>query len=75
MVLAWRCQRWKTLPKSGGLFDQPLAVMIQMEVVQYIAETFQERAAAAEAKKLIEWSTANPDKLNYCRRIEAEMGT
>ena len=70
LVLYWRCERWRTLPRAGGLFDQPLAVMTQMEAAHYTAESFRERASAAKSGKLIEWAEANPDKVSYCRRVE-----
>ncbi len=71
MVLAWRCRQWQTLPAAGGLFDQPLAVMNQMEQALYVAETFRERAEAAKNNRLVQWAEQNPEKLSYCRQVEA----
>lgn len=70
LVLAWRCQRWKTLPIAGGLFNQPLTTMTQMEAAQYTADAFEERARAAKRGKLIEWCEENPQLLAYCRMVD-----
>lgn len=32
LVLADRCQTWRTLPYAGGLLDQPEALMQQLDV-------------------------------------------
>jgi hypothetical protein len=70
LALAWRCQKWNTLPEAGGLFDQPLRVMRAMEAALYTAEAFTARARAAKAGTLVEWAEANPDKVSYCRNVD-----
>lgn len=41
-----------------------------MEAAEYVAEAFQERAAAAKVHQLVEWTNANPDKAVYCVKTE-----
>ena len=37
--LAWYCQRWGALPKSGGVYEQDYQTMHRMAVLQNIYNT------------------------------------
>jgi len=39
LTLAWDCERWKTLPDAGGLYDQEYALMQKMDKYQSIYRT------------------------------------
>jgi len=56
------------------LFKQPLGVMQEMEAAEYVAEVYQERAAAVTAGKIVEWTNANPDKAVYCVKTDQWLG-
>lgn len=32
LVLAWRCEQYRTLPRAGGLWDQPFGLVEKMTV-------------------------------------------
>lgn len=66
LVLAWRCERWQTLPEGGGLFDQPLAVMTAMETAQFTYDAFSGRLRAAKRNRLVEWSEEHPRMAEFC---------
>ncbi len=71
LTLAWRCQQWRALPVAGGLFDQPLAVMTEMETALRVHEAFAGRLAAIRAKKAIEWAEAHPHLVRLCAEVES----
>jgi hypothetical protein len=36
LTLAWQCERWHTLPESGGLMDQDYATMQAMSAAKNV---------------------------------------
>ena len=67
LTLVWQCEQWKTLPEPGGLLNQPLQLMTEMEVVGSTYKAFRQRA---QAKNLVEFSRENPKLVEYCFEID-----
>ena len=43
LSLAWQCKDWQTLPDAGGLFDQSLSVMTEMQTALSTYNAFKVR--------------------------------
>lgn len=67
LKLAWQCRRWRALPAPGGLFDQPLAVMVQMDAALNTFEAF----AARESASAVDFAKHHPDLVEYCQWVES----
>jgi hypothetical protein len=67
LVLAWQCRRWGALPAAGGLLEQPLAIMVQMEAA---LNTFEAFAARERADNAVEFSKRYPHLVQFCQWVE-----
>jgi len=38
LEVGWLCQRWNTLPKAGGVLDQPAGLLDRMETALLVYE-------------------------------------
>jgi len=68
LMKAWQCRNWRTLPKSGGLDEQPLFVMSQMEMALYVYDAFRSRANRTDAP---EWAEKHPDLAEFCLEVDS----
>lgn len=63
---AWRCQGWQTLPRAGGLDDQPLALMLLMETAMYTYDAFITRSRTNPAG----WLASYPRLATFCTYVD-----
>ena len=67
LVLAWRCEKWNTLPKAGGYFDQPYELMNRLNLVINVyshLSTFRSR----KGKAIHGMSDAERKMIGFLRR-------
>jgi hypothetical protein len=67
LKLAWRMKRWGQLPKAGGLLEQPLAIMTQVEMALHTFEAFTARKAAESA---VQFAETHPSWAEFCYEVD-----
>lgn len=53
------------MPHAGGLYDQPLADIIEMETVNFAYKAFSAFYRASRDNRFIEWSEQFPDLAQF----------
>lgn len=67
LTLAQDCQQWRTLPEPGGMFDQPLRVMVEMKAALNVYAAFKARASADNAEV---FSKQHPAVVEFCFEVD-----
>lgn len=62
--MGWQCERWRCLPKAGGLFDQDYQLMYRMSVLLNIHHTVT-RVRSLKGKEIHRLTDAERKILRY----------
>lgn len=68
LKMAFMCKKWQTLPREGGILDQPLVIMEYMELSLNTFEYFRERLRGMG--NVVQWSKENPEMAQFCILVD-----
>ena len=66
LILAWQCKQWNTLPRSGGILEQPAGLIKIMSAVINVYNAF----IQIQKGNIIQIANSNPEILKIVREVE-----
>lgn len=67
MQLAFDCRRWRTLPRTGALFEQDLATMVRMSTALNVFNSFK---AYADRDNIKNFGAKYPETVEFCHAVD-----
>jgi len=73
LTLVNQCKKWRSLPKSGGLFDQPAGLMGKLSFLDNVAEacTIYKNREPGKEDKLPDWVR---EMVRYIQKVRKNGG-